>query len=122
MLSILAACTHQSLDEFREEGETVNRQLVLELQKIRGRDDLLEHQGNLQSLFNQLVDIVIRAEEFKDTHPNASMPETSTSTADQLRIELNRILNMEGGREVLEKSQEEALNRLDAFERQRLAA
>ena len=36
------------------------------------------------------------------------------SVSDQLRVELNRVIHMEGGRDVIEKVQGKALNRLDA--------
>ncbi len=100
--------------------------LVEELKQIRSRDDLIEHAPRLQNLFDSLVDVIIQAREFKSKHPQAQASvEISShkeqSSGDQLRIELNRVLNMEGGREVIEKAQEASLNRLDAYEKSVLA-
>ncbi len=119
---VCAACARQSLDDFLEEGEGITRALVIELKQVRTRDDLLAHAAKLQQLFNALVDVIIRAQEFKDLHPNAQPSNTYVNEqimGDQLRVELNRVLRMEGGREVIEKTQEEALNRLDTFEQSR---
>jgi hypothetical protein len=95
--------------------------LIAELKQIRSRDDLVEHAPRLQELFNSLVDVIIKAQEFKDKHPEESDLSINKESmeSDQLRIELNRVLHMEGGREVIEKAQEAALNRLDAFEKAR---
>ncbi len=107
------------MDDFRAEGEGINRALVAELNQIHSRDDLLAHADKLKQLFNELVDVIIRAQAYKDKHPDDGLsdpPRKDHAISDQLRIELNRVLHMEGGREVIEKAQEEALNRLDAFE------
>jgi len=108
-----------SINDLQEEGEAVLKQLVGELKQIRSRDDLLQHAAKLQTLFNALVDVVIRTDEFKNNHPNASLEsedDRDLALSYQLRTELNRIMQMEGGREVIEKAQEEALNRLDVYE------
>lgn len=118
----LTSCSSHTLDDFRDEGEGIIRNLIVEFKQIRSRDDLLTHAKALQQLFNSLVDVIIEAQKYKIAHPEA-VPTTQNkkeqAVADQLRIELNRILHMEGGREVIEKVQEEALNRLDSFERTR---
>lgn len=116
-LSFLA-CTSRNMDDLREEGEGIINALNAELKQIRSRDDLSSHVNQLQLLFNLLVTVIIEMESYKDAHPDAvtSLQNRKEPLAsDQLRIELNRILHMEGGREVIEKIQEESLNRLDAY-------
>ena len=123
LITLLFSCSTQSLTDFRDEGEAVCRLLLSELKQIRSRDDLIVHAERLRELFDRLVDVIIRARVFKDTHPEASIDSAffkEQVVSDQLRIELNRVLHMEGGREVLERAQESALNHLDAYERSRL--
>lgn len=124
ILIIFCSCTEESLSLFRHEGEALSKELIAELKKIRVRDDLIEHAPRLKELFDSLVEIMIRAQKFKENHLE-SIEELAVhkeaAISDQLRIELNRILHMEGGREVIERVQESALNRLDAFEKGRLA-
>jgi hypothetical protein len=115
----IVSCSSQSLEDFKKEGDAISRSLTAELKQIRSRDDLLVHSRKLQQLFNELVDVIIRAQEYKKKHPNAELEQGNKKEhliSDQLRFELNRVLNMEGGREVLEKAQGAALNRLDAYE------
>lgn len=119
---LLSACSSHSLDDFREEGEGIVHAITAELKQIRSRDDLPLHAHQLQLLFDSFVAVIIEMEEYKNTHPQAvaSLHNKKEQIAsDQLRIELNRILQMEGGREVIEKVQENALNRLDAYEQVR---
>ncbi|MBS0615863.1 MAG: hypothetical protein JSR58_04850 [Verrucomicrobia bacterium] len=112
LLLLCASCSPESSDDFRHEGEAIARALVDELQEVENRQDLLKASPKLKKLFEQLVDLMIAAR-------NAQMePQLdSTEMSQVLQAELKRIYRMEGGREVIEKAQKEALLRLDAFER-----
>jgi hypothetical protein len=114
---VAIGCTPHSLEEFEEEGEGVMRALIEELQAIHNREQLLAASGRLQKQFDRLVDIMIAAKEFSRSHPDLEKEESiQHELSDQLRIELNRLYQLEGGRQIIEKSQEKALHRLDAFE------
>jgi hypothetical protein len=120
ILCFLTGCGPSSLEDFQEEGEGFSRSLVKELRTIQNRKDLLESAPKLKKRFDGLVDLMIRAREFKEKHPfleSNELIKMNHDLSDQLRIELNRIYAIEGGRELIEKCQEEGLNRLDAFER-----
>lgn len=120
MLSLLAACHQESLDDFQDQAQPVITQLVTELREIRSRDDLVQHQHALERIFDQLVDVIINAEQFKDSHPEAVRTFAGDNgLSEELRLELNRILHMEGGRDVLEKAQEKAVTRLENAEKQK---
>jgi hypothetical protein len=117
---IVTSCGPCSLDDFKEEGEGVIRSLIQELRAIHTRDQLLAASGKLQRLFDRLVFIIIAAEEFSFAHPELAKRESmrhNHELSDQLRGELNRLYRLEGGRQILEKYQEKALHRLDAFEK-----
>jgi hypothetical protein len=105
------------LEEFREEGEAIARSIAKELQQIHSRNELIASSGRLQSLFNSLVKVAIAARNFQELHPRSSLPKGDLTTSDQMRAELNRIYQIDGCREILEKCQEEALHSLDAFEK-----
>lgn len=114
-LSLSISCSGPSIDDFRYEGDEITRALIIELKRIRTSDDLLSHFQALQHHFNALADVMIRAQAFELSHPDAS-PATHRQEgelAEQLRFELNRVLRLEGGRQVIERAQEEALSRLD---------
>jgi hypothetical protein len=120
MLVMATSCGPHSLEEFEEEGEGVMRSLIQELRVIHTREQLLAAYGRLQRQFDRLVIIMIAAEEFKHSHAEWEKEEfvrQNHDLSDQLRIELNRLYRLEGGRQIIEKCQEKALHRLDAFEK-----
>lgn len=119
ILVMVTGCGPRSLDDFQEEGEGVMRSLIQELQGIHTREQLLAASGRLQRHFDRLVNIVIAAEEFSLVHPEekGEVGRHNHELSDQLRIELNRLYRLEGGRQIIEKCQEKALHRLDAFEK-----
>jgi hypothetical protein len=121
LLFLLASCGSRSLDDFEEEGEGVMRSLIQEMQSIRTRDQLLASTIRLKRHFDRLIDIMIAAEESLYAHPEIDRGEfggPNHELSDKLRIELNRLYRIEGGRKIIEKCQEKALHRLDAFEKQ----
>ena len=120
ILFLLTSCGSYSLEDFEEEGKGVIRSLVQELKSIHTREQLKASSAKLQRLFDQLVTVIIAAKEFSESHPeldSGTFLAHQHELSDQLRTELNRIYRFEGGRQMIEKCQEKALNRLDAFEK-----
>lgn len=118
LLLILASCGPRSLDDFVEEGDGVVRSLVQELQSIHTRDHLLASTSKLKKLFDRLADIMIAAQEYANSHPELNKSELirpNHEISDQLRIELNRLYKLEGGCQIIEKCQENALQKLEKF-------
>lgn len=112
--SVIVSCSGNQLDDLRDEGHSIEKKLIEELKLIRTRDDLLLHASELQRQFTALADVMIRAQKVKESRPDLQASVSEDSIADNLRLEMNRVLRLEGGRQVIEKSQEEALNKLDA--------
>lgn len=122
-LLILAGCKSLTLEDFREEGEGVTRSLIQTLQTIHNRDQLLAASERIEYLFDRLVSVMIEAATFYDSLPEEEKGETLRSSydlSDPLRLELNRLYRLEAGRTLIEKCQERPLQRLDAFEKQRI--
>jgi hypothetical protein len=115
----LCSCSPNSYEEFQQEGEAHCRLLVATLQKIENRKQLLFAEPALKKHFEGLIDLMIEAREFQEKLEDVSnesiFGENSTNTS--LELELRRIYTIEGGREVIERAQQEALVRLDAYER-----
>jgi hypothetical protein len=115
---LFTSCTQNSLDGYREEGQGIIRSIIEVLKPIHTREELVNSAPQLKRLFNNLTDILILAHEFRTKHPDAEVHGLTIddhTLSDELRDELNRILRIDGGREILEKSQVEALNRLDTY-------
>ena len=114
------SCGSNSLEDFREEGQGIIRSLIAELQTIHNRNQLIASSHRLETHFNRLADVMIAAEEFHLKHPKTEKLETTSfdsELSDQLRSELNRIYRIEGGKQILEKTQEKALRKLENFKK-----
>lgn len=112
---ILCSCGSHNLEDYKEEGEGITRSLIQELKKIRTREKLLASTHKLKALFNRLADTMISAEIYRRDHPDLEIAEANHELSDQLRGELNRIYEMDGGRQIIEKCEEKALHRLHLF-------
>lgn len=119
ILLLLCSCSPNSSTDFRHEGEARCRELALELVKIENREQLLHAEPLLKKHFETLVDLMIAAREFERNHLDDVSQEIAfeeDSTEMLLEEQLRRIYAIEGGREVIERTQHEALVRLDGYE------
>lgn len=120
LIFLLTSCGYRSLEDFREDGEWTTRELIAELQSVHDREELIKKLPKLKKLFNELSDIMIAARQYQEKHPSEEEPpftKRQQATSERLRQELNRIYLIDEGRELIEKAEDEALNKLDAFER-----
>ena len=121
-LVMLQGCSPSSLEEFKQEGQSVERALIKEMQKIHRREQLVAAQPKLSRLFEKLVKVMIEARQWQDNHPLAeerSLSKVDARLSAAVRAELVRLYQFEGGRELVERCQRKSLNRLDAFEQRR---
>jgi Tfp pilus assembly protein PilP len=116
LLLVLVGCSPSSLEDFQHEGESLSRKLIKELAQIHNKSELHQAAPQLQKRFEQIVDLMIAARKYQQTHPDEDLMQDSP-VSDALVQELKRIYQIEGGRQVIEKAQREALIRLDAFEK-----
>lgn len=122
ILLLLTGCGPSSSEDFKEQGKSLTHKLLAELEPINSREEILKIAPRLQKIFDEMVSVMIAAREFTEKHPK--MGESDLNDADhelseQLRLELNRIYKIDGCREVVEKAQRQALQRLDIFEKRR---
>jgi hypothetical protein len=106
------------LQDYRAEGEETLRLLVQELHTIHTRQQLIAASSTLKQLFQELVEVMIAAEEYRDKHSQEEelFSGESSRYSNLLFMELNRIYQIEEGmRELVEKCQQDALNRLDGY-------
>lgn len=121
---LLSGCGSRSMQDHLEEGEHLTLELIEELEVIRSREELIVAAPRLKQLFDQLVDTMIAAKEFREKHPSAETPlltDRNRSLSELLKTELNRIYKLDGGREIIEKCQLDALNRLDGYTKKKIA-
>lgn len=119
---LVSGCAPTSLDDYRHEGEAVGREILIDLQKIHTRDDLVQGEMRLKKKFEKLVSLILDARIFILDHPDLESFTPSAidmEVSQLLKIEMERIYSIEGGREIIEKAQREAMLRLDGFEKAR---
>jgi hypothetical protein len=115
LIIIITACSSQSLENYKEEGHGIIKALINELKAIHTRDDLMTSSPELTRLFNELGNVMVKAHALALAHPEQLQLELTKEDhelSDQLRVELNRIFRIEGGRSTIEKCQTESLQKL----------
>jgi hypothetical protein len=119
---VLCGCSPSSSQDFQKEGESLCRKLVVALQKVENTEDLQVMIPFFKKQFQALVTLIIQQRQFQDKFPEdeaLEIPIANAGVNELLVIELQRIYQIEKGREIIEKAQKDALNRLDAFEKER---
>ncbi len=109
-LLFLLACSARSVEDYQDDGVAIQRQLVKELSYIDNIAELKEAVPRLRRHFNSIVELIIEADQ---RHSQADIAAKSSRWSVALRSEMIRIYEWEGGREVMELAQREALVRLD---------
>ena len=116
---LLAGCSPNSYEDFKTEGEALSRSIIKDLQKVQTTEQLITIAPVLKKQFYSLVELMIQAREYQQLHPDEWAGDrlaTNGTFNELLIIELERVHKLERGREIVEKTQRDALHRLDAFE------
>lgn len=117
---LVSSCSPNSSAEFIREGQARCEMFARDLEQIENRRQLLGSEEQLKMHFESLVSLMIQAKEFQRTHEDDisfEMDPLEWGQDIRLENELRRIYTVEGGREIVERAQHEALVRLDAYMR-----
>lgn len=109
----LCSCTPSSLEDCQQESKKICRTIVEELKSVQTREDLSKKEPKLTTLFNELVDLLILAQEHQPTQSMECTPFFNPYD-EPLLLQMKRMYQIEGGREIIERAQKEALILLDA--------
>ena len=118
----LVSCSPSSLQDFRQEGQSVQRVIIRDLRRIRSKEQLAKAKPRLKRHFDKLVTIIIEARKWQDSHPlgdELPFSKKDLGLSEALRGELARVYTIDGGRQMIEESQAKALAKLDLFEQRR---
>ena len=109
--SLAAAGCSTPAEQFREKGKTITHLLIQDLQSVRSRDDLLTAAPKLEKHFLELAAQMSAFKEYrlKNQKEPLELAEEEDILSNQLQVEIERISQMEGGREVLQKAQAKSL-------------
>ena len=103
----VVGCAPSSLQDLRCEAEGEMRKLALDLRSIETKEDLQRRSSRLKKRFDRIGYFLLEARKFPDTALGASFE------AEALFVELARLYEIAGAREIIEQLQEEAVRRLD---------
>lgn len=114
---MFSSCSSPSDEDFREKGHSINKSIIKELKAIHTRDDLVKKELKLQRLFERLAETMIAARNHQlDMHRTSiflPFSKEDEQLSGLLRAELNRVYRLPGGKELVERSQQKALDRLN---------
>lgn len=114
---VFLGCNPSSYEDFQIEGNAHCRKILNTLKCIQDRQQLLQAQPILKQYFEDLVDLMIAARKFQQSSLEVKeFYPTFYSIA--LKEELKRLYEIEGGREIIERTQKQAFLRLSTLERQ----
>lgn len=101
---ILASCS--SFEDLRYEGEIETRKLAAELRVIETKEELQKAVPRLKKRFNRIADLILEARSLQGEEAEP------TAASEELFIELARLYEIAGGRELIESAQADAILRL----------
>lgn len=114
---VLLGCNPSSYEDFQFEGDAHCRKMLNTLKCIQDRQQLLQAQPILRQHFEDLVDLMIAARKFQQRSLEVKEFYPSFYSI-ALKEELKRLYEIEGGREIIERTQKQAFLRLGVVERQ----
>lgn len=109
---LFQSCGLSSSSDYREAGQEKIKKFIVELKKVHSRDQLLDAEKNLVPCYKELIDLFVLAKVFLENNSESDEPLLSSKDRElneNLRFEMIRICRIEGGREILERYQNQAL-------------
>lgn len=104
----LAGCSPTTLEDLRLEGEAETKKLTKELRAIETKEQLQKAKPKVKKRFDRIADVLIQVRKLP-------LDETSfepTEAGEALFVEMARLYEIPGGREILESAQNDAVRRL----------
>lgn len=103
---LLFGCSPSTFQDLRIEAEAETRRLAQELKAIETKEDLVRAIPRLKKRYSRLADLLIEARKYQEKgEPSLA--------SEELFIELARLYELPGGRELIESAQTAAIRRLE---------
>ncbi|MCH9633334.1 MAG: hypothetical protein S4CHLAM7_00590 [Chlamydiae bacterium] len=114
LLTLVASCSISNVDEFELQGRVYLTQLSKDLSEIHDLDTLKTKKKILSKRFSQISSLMIAYHSFLEKHPEIRpIPEDDlVLVAAGVKLELQRILEIEGAAELIIKAEKEAYTKL----------
>ncbi len=115
LLLVLSACAPSSPADFRQAGDAWAKGFAADLRDIESRDDLERAIPRIKRHYNRLAELVGEVAEWERAHPGVKVPFEPTQGGDALFIELARVRELPGGKEILEDCEGESIRAILRF-------
>lgn len=109
----LASCSPATWEEIRFEGEAEIRKFAAELKQIESKEDLQKSLPKIKKRFNKMADLLIKIGDFQKKIPLTDNEREPSLASEELFVEIARIYEIPGSRELIENCQAEAVRKLD---------
>lgn len=118
LLIFLIACNKKTDGYFRAESRAHVKQLIDTFERIQTLEDFKELQSELRTQLVELVDLMIEIRKYQLKNGRTwDMEMDDLALSDQLCYQMNRVLRIDGAKEMLQSCQREALLTLDSFQK-----
>lgn len=115
----LCGCSPTTSQDIRLEGEAQTRKLAWELKQIETKEQLQEALPKIKKKYNQIAALLLEARELKQQFGQDFSTEEPSLASEELFVELARLYEVPGARELLESAQGEAIRKLDTHKKTR---
>ena len=106
-LLLLTACGPMTQDDLSSEASTQCTKLTQILREIDNKDDLIKNLPKIKKRYDKIADLVIQVREIPD-----KTEKEPSGASDDLFVELARLYEIPGCRELIESVQMDAIHRL----------
>ena len=118
LVFFVIGCSPSTVQDCKREARGIIKSLTADLKEVQTREDLIDHEKTIQKKSRELVSLMIRLKKLEEK--GLTIPKDDDQTfSDALMQEMKRIYTIQGGRELIERFQREALLELDAFDQKR---
>lgn len=107
-LLTLTGCQGDPQEQLRSEGHKITRLLIQDLKKVKNRDDLLVVGPDLERHFTLLGQAMLKGRSQREKGVGTAQLELRPedhSLSEELREQINRVCQIEGGRQVISTAQ-----------------
>lgn len=109
LLLLLVSCSKTPQEEFRLKGKKIVLEIVDLLQDVENHDELEAISPQLRKQYRKLAGILLEIRTFREKHPNELFPENPIDESEELFAQLARLYEIPGCREIMERSQADAV-------------
>ncbi|MBX9743625.1 MAG: J domain-containing protein [Chlamydiales bacterium] len=107
-----SSCSSSSEEAFCAQGKKIVKEIVLTLKDVENHEELEAVTGQLKKHFKKLARLLAEVRAFRNSHPDIVWQKGILPEAEELFIQLARLYEIPGCREIMERSQRDAVSLL----------